>query len=514
MESKRLTRRSLAKAFAAAPAIIALGRDALPTTARAQQAETSYGRYFAETGHNLREPFLSRWNQAGGVNGLGMPISEERYDDDLGVTQDFESARLLFDPGLDFPWTIQSDPLPADLIESAVPEQARERVDGCENGAVFCEYFPETGHTISGRFVSHWSLHGDLAIFGKPVSEPFEDRIDGKEVTVQAFERMILEDRGDDGFFARPVNRERVVRDGLRESHPFRPAPPTSGSTKLVSSPQGLRLRDAPSTDSDVVAVLLDNAEFISVPGEDGAWIPGYADGYSGWVSSEFLVEPPPLPEVSIENWNPSIWQGVTLSETNVRSEPTTSAPIVETLPFRTPVTVEAWVEGEEVFEGASQWSKLSEGRYVYTRNVGRAAPVAPPPLPPDAPAEGRWIDVHLTQQLMTAYEGREPVRVIVTTTGMSGWETPEGTFWISVRVPNETMRSGAIGAEHFYQLDNVLYTQYFTPEGHAIHYAWWRTPTTIGRPGSHGCLNTLLEDARFLWDWADVGTRLFIRSR
>jgi len=120
---------------------------------------------------------------------------------------------------------------------------------------------------------------------------------------------------------------------------------------------------------------------------------------------------------------------------------------------------------------------------------------------------------VHLTQQLMTAYTDRAAVRVSVMASGVPGWDTPTGTYQILVRVPNETMTSGAIGAEYFYRLDDVLFTQYFTDLGHAIHFAWWRTPETIGRPASHGCLNLLLDDSRFYWNWATIGTTLFIHS-
>ena len=191
---------------------------------------------------------------------------------------------------------------------------------------------------------------------------------------------------------------------------------------------------------------------------------------------------------------------------------PTFACPsIVEELAYGDPVEVEAWVKGEEVFEGADLWAKVGNGRYIYGRNVGRTAPVLPPPLPADAPTWGRWIEVNLTQQVMVAYDGREPVRVVETTTGMAGWETPPGYYQILNRVANETMTSGAIGAEHFYKLEDVLFTQYFTERGHAIHFAWWRTPETIGRPGSHGCLNLLLDDARFFWDWATFGTPLYI---
>jgi lipoprotein-anchoring transpeptidase ErfK/SrfK len=45
------------------------------------------------------------------------------------------------------------------------------------------------------------------------------------------------------------------------------------------------------------------------------------------------------------------------------------------------------------------------------------------------------------------------------------------------------------------------------------LHYAWWRTPETIGRPGSHGCINLLLDDSKFFWDWATFGTPVIVRT-
>jgi len=61
--------------------------------------------------------------------------------------------------------------------------------------------------------------------------------------------------------------------------------------------------------------------------------------------------------------------------------------------------------------------------------------------------------------------------------------------------------------------LKNVLFTQYFTNQGHALHYAWWKNEETIGRPGSHGCINLLLDDAQFCWDWAEIGTPVICRK-
>ncbi len=508
----RLTRRMALRA-----GVGLAGTILLPTSRRTVQAQEvveesaiDRSRYFAETGHNLKNPFLARWLQAGGERILGVPLSEERYDPDLGIVQTFETLTLVYDPALESPWDVQAAHLPKELHASLAPASARRRVTGCPTTARSCRFFPETGHTISGRVAEFWESHGDLPIFGLPLSEPFADPETG--TTAQLFERAVIEDAAG-GVRLRPLGRLLAEASGLLSDPAFQPAPPTKGETKLVKSPEGLRLRAGPSLDAEIIVVLPDNAEFISVPNSRGEWIPGYADGYAGWVAAEYLKDPPPLPKITRAQWNPEIWQGAALGETNVRSEPTTKAEIVDILEYGDPVTVSAWVRGEEVFQGADQWAEIGPGRFVYSRNIGRNAPVLPPPLPADAPASGRWIDVHLIQQLMTAYEDRNPVRVAVTTTGMAGWETPTGLFSILVRVPNETMTSGAIGAEHYYKLEDVLFTQYFTDFGHAIHFAWWRTPETIGRPGSHGCLNLLLDDARFFWDWADIGTPVFIHT-
>ena len=275
-----------------------------------------------------------------------------------------------------------------------------------------------------------------------------------------------------------------------------------------------MRLRARPSLAADVIVVLPDNAEFIAAADESGDWYAGYADGFSGYVVAEFLTEAPPLPEI---HWPTGILQSGRARPWAKRTcarDPTTKSDIVRVLEYGDEITVTDWVKGEEVFVGADLWAKLKDGGYIYARNVGRNAPVAPTPVPADAPTVGRWIDVNLTQQLMVAYEGRNVARVIVTTTGMAGWETPPGFYQILWRVPErDDGQSGAIGAEHFFKLEDVLFTQYFTNQGHAIHYAWWRTPQTIGRPGSHGCLNTLLDDAQYLWDWATIGTPVYVHT-
>jgi len=476
------------------------------SSAEIVQQEPADGRYFAETGHNLGDPFLKTWTAAGGREVLGIPLSEARFVDGAGtIQQTFETLTLTYDPTLEAPWTIQALHLDAGVVNRIAPEAARRKVTGANGSG---EYFADSGHTVSGAVLTFWRERGGLQLFGLPLSEPFRSG----NGTSQAFERVIMDEAGGK-VTLRKLGVDYVEAQGLAGDAAFVPAPPNRGVTSLVSASDGLRLRAGASIDAETLVVLPDNAEFIAAPGEHDTWVPGYVDGYSGWVSAGYLKAPPSVPTIAVSDWDVTVWQGAALGETNVRRDPSTGSAEVGALAYGDPVVVVDWVEGEEVFDGANIWAKLKDGTYVYARNVGRAAPVAPPPLAPDAPWEGKWIDVHLTQQLMVAYEGRTPVRTVVATTGMPGWETPTGWYAINHRVANETMESGAIGAEEFFKLEDVLFTQYFTDRGHALHFAWWRTPETIGRPGSHGCLNMLLDDSRFFWDWATIGTPVIVRK-
>lgn len=117
------------------------------------------------------------------------------------------------------------------------------------------------------------------------------------------------------------------------------------------------------------------------------------------------------------------------------------------------------------------------------------------------------WVDVNLSSQSETFYEGDVAVRTNLVTTGVPGHDTPTGTFYINRRVYNEHMVGGSIGAGDYYDLYNVLYTQYFTYEGHALHYAWWRT--RFGVTGSHGCVNEDYDTALFAWNWLTIGSRV-----
>lgn len=132
--------------------------------------------------------------------------------------------------------------------------------------------------------------------------------------------------------------------------------------------------------------------------------------------------------------------------------------------------------------------------------------------LPPIGPGE-RWVRVDISDQTAQAMVGNDVYYTAYVTTGKDGWQTPIGEFRILYRVADETMTSAAIGAEDYYVLDHVLFTQYFTTEGHALHLNYWRPDSVFGHERtSHGCVGMRYADAEFFWNFAGNGTRVVIQ--
>jgi lipoprotein-anchoring transpeptidase ErfK/SrfK len=136
--------------------------------------------------------------------------------------------------------------------------------------------------------------------------------------------------------------------------------------------------------------------------------------------------------------------------------------------------------------------------------------------IPSDVGADEHWVDVNLSKELTTVMDGTNPVRVIYVTTGMPGFETPTGTFHVLYRVEDERMTSDGLGIPvdnpDGYDLSHVMYTQYFTNQGHALHDNYWRPDSVFGSQAtSHGCVGMELDDAYYLWNYLNTGSRVVI---
>lgn len=116
----------------------------------------------------------------------------------------------------------------------------------------------------------------------------------------------------------------------------------------------------------------------------------------------------------------------------------------------------------------------------------------------------GRWIDVNLTQQTLTAYQGDEVARTALVSTGREKTPTPVGLFHIHTKLRYDDMRGSG------YYLRNVPYVMYFHQD-YALHGTYWHT--NFGQTASHGCINLPTAEAEWLYNWVAVGTPVNIHE-
>jgi hypothetical protein len=136
-------------------------------------------------------------------------------------------------------------------------------------------------------------------------------------------------------------------------------------------------------------------------------------------------------------------------------------------------------------------------------------------------------IYVSLAQYDWSLYmvEGAFIVRTLPVLTGQAGMETPAGTYSVLVKVPVTTM----VGAD--YEVPNVRWCLFFIGRVYAIHGNYWKPDEFFGQNpsvnGSHGCVGLIQpleggegkplpagrDDAKIVYDWAEVGTPIVITT-
>jgi lipoprotein-anchoring transpeptidase ErfK/SrfK len=118
--------------------------------------------------------------------------------------------------------------------------------------------------------------------------------------------------------------------------------------------------------------------------------------------------------------------------------------------------------------------------------------------VPAEVEPGQRWIDVDLTNQRLSAYEGNTLVNAFIVSTGT--WRTPTvtGQYYVYLRYLYADMAGPG------YYLPDVPYVMYFY-KGYGIHGTYWHN--NFGTPMSHGCINLRTEDAGWVYNWSTYGT-------
>lgn len=135
---------------------------------------------------------------------------------------------------------------------------------------------------------------------------------------------------------------------------------------------------------------------------------------------------------------------------------------------------------------------------------IPRIAPPTPTKPAVDAPTTGKWIDVDIGDQTISAFSGGTLLKKVSVSTGVASHPTVVGRFAIYQKLESQTMSGGNRFTGDYYFLPGVPDVMYFYA-GYAIHGTYWHH--NFGHPMSHGCVNLTKDDAKWFFGWAEVGT-------
>jgi L,D-transpeptidase-like protein len=213
--------------------------------------------------------------------------------------------------------------------------------------------------------------------------------------------------------------------------------------------------------------------------------------------------------------------------DVRVRSAATTQSEVVKTLKDHEPVTIAAAVQGENWLVGTQTWVasspdwtrtwfRLDDGTFIYAAFIFILQPGEASPLTDGAGAE-RWIDVNVSTQTASAMIGDRAIYTALVSTGSPAFPSPLGSHRIEEdgRLAVERMTAAQAGYapnQARYDVERVLFTQYYDRNGDALHLNYWRPQEVFGRTAtSHGCVGMQLHDAQYFWLFGEAGMRVEI---
>jgi hypothetical protein len=326
-------------------------------------------------------------------------------------------------------------------------------------------FFSPTGHHVSDRagFLKVWRENGGVLIFGYPISEEIVEQ--GR--IVQYFERARFEYHPEAANTADQVQLSLLGRQ-LTEGRGFPDAAPTDGALFFPETKHTL------------------SGKFLSY------WQKRGGLRIFGFPISEPFEEPSP------GDGTPRLTQYFERARFELHPEELGGFYRQEEQALGIQLAALHEVQLEDLGRQAAQ--KLGDTFANSSQLAG--APDWSPTI------WARRVDVDLSAQQLVAYEGDTPVYHAPVATGKDGFNTPTGTFAIYSKYPMEAM-SGSAGGETWY-VPNIPWVQYIVG-GVAFHGTYWHDRWGTGFRLSHGCVNLNIDDAEWLYEWADIGTQVDI---
>jgi len=118
-----------------------------------------------------------------------------------------------------------------------------------------------------------------------------------------------------------------------------------------------------------------------------------------------------------------------------------------------------------------------------------------------------KWIEIDISSQTLILWSGNKKLKTFLISAGRAETPTVLGTYRVYVKRDDHTMK-GENPDGTPYEVEHVRYICYFY-SGYAIHAAPWHN--NFGNPMSHGCINMRMYEAKIVYDFAPVGTRVVV---
>jgi lipoprotein-anchoring transpeptidase ErfK/SrfK len=120
-----------------------------------------------------------------------------------------------------------------------------------------------------------------------------------------------------------------------------------------------------------------------------------------------------------------------------------------------------------------------------------------------------KWILVDLSKQKTYCKLGKKTKKKYTISSGKSATPTVRGTYYIYLKRKIHTM-IGYQNGKKIYETPNVRWISYFVG-GYAFHATYWHN--NFGHPMSHGCVNMRTKEAKWLYKWAPMGTKVKVQK-
>lgn len=129
----------------------------------------------------------------------------------------------------------------------------------------------------------------------------------------------------------------------------------------------------------------------------------------------------------------------------------------------------------------------------------------------------GRYVEINLSKQHLWVWQDHAVIYDSPITSGAAGagFPTVTGLFSIFYKTTNTHLRGYAYGPRYNYDVQVDYWMPFYS--GYGMHDASWRGNNFGGQDyyygGSHGCVNLPDSAAAFVYNWADIGTPVWVHK-